>query len=177
MERREFLMHLAAGAAATSILLPGIARAEPTRIGIVPVGKRGRILANELVNTLAGSSLAQASVIDAQSFHGPSRQLDGVVIFGCLGGRTGMADAAACGTIARRATGGATAVLLWPMEFEGSRRRATAHFSAGRIGTHGIDVIPVRVEVPRHVTLNEARELRERVLLDRGFREIERFIG
>lgn len=67
--------------------------------------------------------------------------------------------------------------MLWPMEFEGSRRHAAAHFSAGRIGTHGIDVIPVRVEVPRHATLNEARELRERALLDRGFREVGRFIG
>lgn len=175
MRRREFIAQLAAGVACAGLFLPGRSCAEYANIGIVPVGKRGRVLADELVGILASTSQARVGVIDATAPLKFEGQLDGVVVFGCLGGLTGMNDATACGRIARWSTGGATAVLLWPMDFEGHRRRAAAHLAAGRIHAHGVEVNSVRVEVPRQITLNEARELRERALLARGIQEVERF--
>lgn len=175
MKRRKFLAQLVAGMATTGFLLPGSAHAKSVNVGIVPVGKRGRVLANDLVGMLAGTSLADVQVIDARDSPGVRQRLDGVVLFGCLGGRTGLNDAAACEQLVRRSIGGASAVVLWPMEFEGSRRRASAHLAAGRIHAHGARIIPVVVEVPLYLTLDEARERRERVLLGRGLQEIERF--
>ena len=178
MQRREFLAHMAAGMASGGFLLPGCARAEPVKVGIVPVGKRGRVLAGDLVHMSAGTALpTHVCQIDANTRLRGRSQFDGIVVFGCLGGRTGLDDTAACGQIIRRSIGGATAVVLWPMEFEGSRRRAAAYLAAGRIHSHGARIIPVSIAVPAHLTLDEARERRERALLERGLQEIERFCG
>lgn len=174
MDRREFLAQLAAGMATAGYLFLGNARAESVNIGVVPVGKRGRVLADELVGGLPGA-LAHVDVIDASTARESPRELDGVVIFGCLGGRTGLDDAAACGRIVRQSCGAVTAVLLWPMDFEGSRRHASAHLAAGRIRAHGARTLPVMVDLPAELTLGEARERRERALLASGLQEIQRW--
>lgn len=174
MKRREFLAQLAAGMATAGFLLPGSARAESVNVGIVPVGKRGRVLADDLVGILAGTPRVHADVIDVSTAPEVRQRFDGVVVVGCLGGRTGLSDAANCGQIVCLSPGTATAVLLWPMEFEGYRRRASAHIAAGRIQLHGARIVPVTVAVPAYLTLDEARKYRERALLDRSLQEIKR---
>lgn len=175
MRRRDFLAQLAAGLATAGFLLPGTARAGRLSVGVTPVGKRGRILAGELLRTMAGNSLAKIRLVDPNTGMPSRSRLDAVVVFGCLGGRTGLEDAADCERIVARARGGATAVVLWPMEFEGWRRHASAHLAAARIQAHGARLVRVMVPLPPGVTLDEARRCRERELLARGVQEVARF--
>ena len=178
MHRRDFLVQLAAGMASAAILLPGDARASSVHVGVVPLGKRGRVLAGELMKVLAvAAPFATISLIDANSVSRHGGRLDGVIAFGCLGGRTGLDDAAACGELVGRSTNTATAVVLWPMEFEGWRRRAAAHLAAGRLRVQGARVIPVTIDVSPDMTLDEARQHRERALIARGSEEIARICG
>jgi hypothetical protein len=176
MRRRQFLTHLAVGVASAGFFLPARACAESVNIGIVPVGKRGRILAADLMRMVTDTTpFANVALVDASTSPGFRDQFDRVVIFGCLGGRTGLDDAANCGEIVQRSTGTATAVLLWPMDFEGSRLRASAFLAAGRLQVHGARLIPVTVAVPAYLTLDEARERREQALLESGWQEIKHF--